>query len=1618
MRRIRSIIRAFMVILISLAGFLLVAFILINLPFSHRFVTKKVNGIFSSSRLPLHIGSVVKVLPWAVYVQAILIHDSHDDTIVYAGKVRSGLRPLALLKKKLILQSVYLEHARVNLLRNKGEDQLNIAEAFSQGKESDQPDQKARKQLEISVADAEVKDLNFIMSDSVAGIYVSETIEKINFVTRVMSLTGKTLIAKSLRIEGSTGSLTLNGIAKTGNSGSDSPWNFGIGDLSAVNINFVLDDPVNRQRFDLLAGGIEIKTRETDINKKIISFDKISLFRTSAVLHMDSQAKKPVKPDTTKSGPFPWDIEGDRINLQDLAFQMIKYSDTADYTSLSGFSVIGLNMKLSDLRLNKTNINASIEDMKFDLGNGFSMKDMSGIIDSRSGITRINLDIKTASSEINFRGLSDREIFDIIENPAGMQKANLSLTKTNVSLADIFYFRPDLQKIPGVSTLAARPLAIAAEIKLDGAEITVPHFSISQVNSAGVSFNGKIGNIFKPQNSICDLKFRLDEINKSWLSELLNELKPGFSLPDYKTLSLEGSIKDSLRAPEFNISIRSDLGIIDLNGSFDFNHDRFSLKTQLGNLKVGKILNNLTFGSFSGSGEINGSGIINKSPDARALIQIDSFGVRDYVYINSEIECTVRPGKYDLKAYIHDPSLKVDLHAGLTTDESGIAAYAKGTILADLYDLRFLKDSIIVKGTISADILKNRDNFKTVLDLSEIKIATPHDSATIHKITASLKSDSLETILASGSDFFSLSAHIAKSVGTLGKFVGDYTKYLSSRINIHKRDSIEHEIDLPLINGEINLSYAEALKLFVPDTTLYFKNISFSFNKNEGVDKISYSLKGKGLKYKLIELGNLNTSLSDSSGTLDLNLLADTCKMGPQLINRIQIRSHFRDWKSLTSLSVIDSRSKLNYNFEVSSTIDSNYLIVEFPSRQMILNSAMWQMDSPKFLRINLKTKVIFPSLKMHTDSSFISFLNEEEKGWMKYKLELKNVGLSSFFNSELVPGNPHLFISGFSTYESNESLGNRLTTDLKFTDAGWYGLSYKKLTLNGFLKSDTTGNYNFEINTTIDTAEVKIKGQKTGKINTDISAQFKLIPVNTAEPFVRKYLSDLKGTVSGEFAISKRDEVNDFKGNLYINKGDLRINILNSSYRLPDDSINFAGKRMVFNNFKVLDSLGNELLVNGFIDFEKKNQVMADLGIASSNLKVLNKKEDKNATFYGDVFIDSKLSVKGPVNSPVLKGKITLAKGTDIYFRQSENLNISESGTVLTFVDHKPSAGQKGKNSELKSSIYNKSSVESVVEIDPSTRFNIDISKKMFNIDMTVLGGGELNYNMLVNSQVNLNGKYEISEGGANLKMVGWPNKAFKLTKGGFIRWDGKLEDPDLKLEAINRVKSSYVNPVDNKERYVDFDVTLKISNRLSAMDVSFTISTQDQYLMSIINTMSPEEQMRQAITILLFEYIDLPGISTSSNYVSEQVNQMVAAQLNSLTKTTIKGIDISFGIDTYTQGTSSGGQQTKTSLSYEVKKNLLNDRAKIEFSGIVSDPGSQSNTSNTSLNNFTFEYRIDSAATKFLKVYNEHTYEDVFEGDVVKTGVGFKYRKSYPSLKDIWRREEKNKKQNNPDR
>jgi hypothetical protein len=117
-----------------------------------------------------------------------------------------------------------------------------------------------------------------------------------------------------------------------------------------------------------------------------------------------------------------------------------------------------------------------------------------------------------------------------------------------------------------------------------------------------------------------------------------------------------------------------------------------------------------------------------------------------------------------------------------------------------------------------------------------------------------------------------------------------------------------------------------------------------------------------------------------------------------------------------------------------------------------------------------------------------------------------------------------------------------------------------------------------------------------------------------------------------------------------------------------------------------------------------------------------------------------------------------------------------------------------------------------------------------------------------------------------------------------------------------------------------------------------------------------------------------------------------------------------LSFGIDTYNQSTASGGRQEKTSLTYEMERKFMNDRATVKISGKLNDYDNGAYQTNSLFENFIFEYALDSLNTKNLKLYQKRDYEDLLEGEVSKYGIGFLYRKSYKKLKDIWRRE-KNK-------
>jgi hypothetical protein len=204
---------------------------------------------------------------------------------------------------------------------------------------------------------------------------------------------------------------------------------------------------------------------------------------------------------------------------------------------------------------------------------------------------------------------------------------------------------------------------------------------------------------------------------------------------------------------------------------------------------------------------------------------------------------------------------------------------------------------------------------------------------------------------------------------------------------------------------------------------------------------------------------------------------------------------------------------------------------------------------------------------------------------------------------------------------------------------------------------------------------------------------------------------------------------------------------------------------------------------------------------------------------------------------------------------------------------------------------------------------------------------------------------------------------------------------------------------------------VYMKLADRLSQLEIAFDVGSNDQYIMSVLNSLSADERMRQAINLLIFERIELPNMASSSNYVTQQINQFWESQFNQFTKSTIKNVDLSIGIDTYKGATEGGGEKEYTSFTYEVKKDILRDRGSVLVSGRMNDNSQAGAPTNNMLENFIFEYALDTNRSKYLKIYRQQNYEDLLEGEVTKSGVGFIYRKNYNRLKDIWRRKKKKK-------
>jgi translocation and assembly module TamB len=1551
---------------LALIFFLLVG--AVNLPFVQRIITRKANNIFHEKGLPLHVGKVTFLISGKVEIEKTEFIGAGNDTVVYAGKIKIAIHPFPLLLKRVDIKDLALNDVVVNLTADSISGKLKLLSYLKPGGKSNTV-KKERKAWDIEADAVHLKNIRFMYDSPKNGILIKQNLYKADVLFNKFSILQKLISVNYIRLEKADGKLDLNKtelIEKEGKKASGTfAWKISLNNLRIDETFFSLNQRSGLRNTEIVSKLARFDGSNIELQSNKLNISKLKVEKPDIVYNISGKNPQGVK--SSKSGdPFSskkaFSVECSALNIKNGSFFM--KNEPADSIGIMSklLPVKDFNTVIRDFRFSNETKGCDINTISFASGDQ-NILQSGRIIFNTDSAKSVNLSIDLAAT-LNKKYLPDNSRNDTI-----LLSATLSGSMENLEVEKIKVHAP---------------------------------------SGIDLFLSGSIKDPLKIPASVCKVNLLTGTITQKEAVELLGLFGTAPSLPLFKPFILSGSIDSSFLTPRFNLELQSKSGNIKAEGNIDLKNKLVNLTAFLNHLRLGEL-----FG-MTGIDYLNGSVILktgwkNQSElSGEGSIQVDSILYKDVVTGNISVGFSVNQNQGKFNIVASDKFLNCGLNGLFSWGKNEFQAKLSGNFNIDEGGLHLIKFPLKTKSEISASLSKKSGNLESSLDLNNFYLTKGTETSCIKNTSLVFTSaDSLVKALIK-TDFITADFQTRASLTDLVKTLKN-----SLATPLLSKDStgflnLEAISMVPEMKMDMTVQYDSIFGLFVPDTVLNFSSFRIVADKKRNNSLVQAEISAKRLKFKSFEGYGALIDIRGEPGKLFCSMGMDSIRTGGVLLGSSKIGLDILQKNVIGRILINNPKGLPFYQLNAEVVKRNNRIIFATTDPEWILNSNTWTISAGDILTIDKSGGDITASIHLQHNDMKIDLYGRRSEN---LKIDIQNVLISMFIPPAIILKKPDGILSANVTYRENDK--KTLDFNINLDQIKWYDVELRQLVVTGNLIADSSGIMESNIIARInDTSTVTLDfGNKgTGSLPGQmLHSTFNDIPLQIAEPFIRNYANQIQGNTSGDITLTKKENNFIIDGEIGINNAALRVIPLNTRFSFPEEKILIKQNMVNFNQFIIKDSLQKQLIVNGTINMNDQKNITTDINITSDKLQVMNTSDKDNPAFFGSIFLRSGIDITGPLSNPSIKGTLALESGTDVTYRYKGDETVSETQKIITFAKLNGNQLEINNISSQKKELSKMPSIQTSIEITPKSVFNFEISSS-FDVGVKISGSGFLNYEMLPNNTMSLAGSYEIQQGTTELKMVGWPRKYFTIVAGSSIRWNGKIDDPEINLEATSRVRSSYENPIDNKNRDVDFFVSMKISNQLSQVNIVFDVKCPDQYITSVLATLSPEERMMQAVNLLLFEGINLPEIKSTNNYLTSQINGFWENQLNSMTKSNVKKVNLSFGIDSYTE-TSSAGEQDYSSLTYEVEKKMFRNRGSVKVSGRVTDVKQPGQTSNNMIENFSFEYALDSLESKYLKLYRKQDYEDILEGQVIKSGVGFVYRKTYDGVKEIWQRKEKKK-------
>lgn len=1085
-------------------------------------------------------------------------------------------------------------------------------------------------------------------------------------------------------------------------------------------------------------------------------------------------------------------------------------------------------------------------------------------------------------------------------------------------------------------------------------------------------------------------------------------------------------------------SINTSLGAVnaDLNLKLPANTPSvYSGKISTQNFRLGQFLDDGKIGAISFNGKVDGTGLTEKTLDAKFDGYVNSLEYNGYNYQGITLNGSFRKKFFNGLASSKDPNLTVDKLTGSIDFNGAVPQFNFDASLAnaDFKKLGFTKDDYVLKGKFNLDF--SGDNIDNFLGTATIK-----EAALVHNgKPMSFDALTLESRVEDGLKYLSLHSN-EMDAAIAGKFnIQELPLSFQTFLSRYYPSYIQKPVRQPGdqdFSFEIRTKNIDEYIQLVDKKLKGFNNSSITGNLKLKSNELSISADVPEFSYDGKVFTNVTLQGKGNFDSLSTTVNAEDVALSDSLHLPLTNLT-FTSANDISDVSIKTSASKTLSEASVNARLTTmkEGVKIHFAPSSFIINDNKWQLEKDGEITIGKglihasDVKFINGSqqIKIATEPAEVGSTNDVVVELSKVHVDdLAALGLKEPVLQGEASGTIRIedpFKRPFVTYDlltekfkfGNDSIGN-------LKSAGTFDIN------KGVLYTKTTSdNKNNSLN-----IEGSINLKDSLGVTTNLAIKSEKLDLSFLNTYLGDIFSDIKGTANtSDFAVISDGKNVFLTGTANINEASMVVNYTQCRYSFRNKSIIFNPDEIDFGKIELRDTLNNTASLTGKMYHRFFKDIQFDnifLKTDNDRFLLLNTTRKDNSQFYGKVFGKAGMSITGTQDNILMDitGEPSKTDSSHVYIVSGNSIE-QDNINYIDFVQFGTAMEDRFKSKSAANVL-----VKMGLTANPFCKVDVILDEATGDI-VKGTGTGYLDIKVGNKEDLTINGRYDITEGEYTFNFQTFLKKYFKVSSGSLV-WSGNPFTPriDIKaeylatnvnLKTLSLGGNSTLTGTSSYGQKSDVRILAHLTETLDKPKIDFDIllpagSNPDFLIVKRLEQFNQDEnEMNKQITSLLLfnSFINTNegfitasgGFSILSGTIGGVVSSAVSGFFNNLLQKYVKNLSFNFDLNSSLENDNAQLQQNVSRLQAAARSNfvytLLNGRLIIS-AGLNVDYNNPYANRNTSVL-VTPDVQVEWILTKNGRIrvvgFNRTNYDLV--GQRNRTGLSLAYRRDFDKISKL---------------